>query len=164
MSSTLLGSETVQKAITKDSACPSMPVKYRITGFIICFIVGLALSILSGFLLIFGSIEAYKFAIIFTLGNICSLLSSLFIIGPCKQIKRMFEKTRIIATILVLFFIVFTLIYALVIYKDQAFHKIILWIIIILQFAANIWYLLSYIPFGRAACKKCVACCCKMDE
>ena len=163
MSSSLLGSEAIQKIITKDSACPSMPVKYRITGFVVCFIVGLALSILSAILFIFGGLAAYKFAILFTLGNICSLLSSLFLVGPCRQLKRMFEKTRIIATILVLFFIVFTLIYALVIYKDEVFHKIILWIIIGLQFASNIWYLLSYIPFGRAACKKGIACCCNMD-
>ena len=164
MSSSLLGSEAVQKVITKDSACPSMPVKYRIIGFIVCFIVGFALSILSGILFIFGMFAPYKFAILFTLGNICSILSSLFIVGPCGQIKNMFAKTRIIATILVLFFIVFTLVYALVIYKDKVGHKILLWIIIALQFAANIWYLLSYIPFGRTACKKCVACCCNMDN
>ena len=164
MSSSLLGSEAVQKVITKDSACPSMPVKHRIAGFIVCFILGFALSILSTVLFIIGSLEAYKFAILFSLGNICSLLSSLFLIGPCRQLKRMFEKTRIAATILVLFFIAFTLIYALVIYKDELFHKIILLIIIALQFGANIWYLLSYIPFGRTACKKCVACVCDMDS
>ena len=163
MSCCLLESETVQKVLTKDSACPSMPVKHRIAGFIVCFILGFALSILSTVLFIIGSLEAYKFAIFFSLGNICSLLSSLFLIGPCRQLKRMFEKTRIAATILVLFFIAFTLIYALVIYKDELFHKIILLIIIALQFGANIWYLLSYIPFGRTACKKCAACLCDMD-
>ena len=164
MSCCLLESETVQKVLTKDSACPSMPVKHRIAGFIVCFILGFALSILSTVLFIIGSLEAYKFAIFFSLGNICSLLSSLFLIGPCRQLKRMFEKTRIAATILVLFFIAFTLIYALVIYKDELFHKIILLIIIALQFGANIWYLLSYIPFGRTACKKCAACLCDMDQ
>ena len=163
MSCCLLESETVQKVLTKDSACPSMPVKHRIAGFIVCFILGFALSILSTVLFIIGSLEAYKFAIFFSLGNICSLLSSLFLIGPCRQLKRMFEKTRIAATILVFFFIAFTLIYALVIYKDELFHKIILLIIIALQFGANIWYLLSYIPFGRTACKKCAACLCDMD-
>ena len=163
MSCCLLESETVQKVLTKESACPSMPVKHRIAGFIICLILGFALSVVSAVLFIFGGLAAYKFAILFSLGNICSLLSSLFLVGPCRQLKRMFEKKRIAATILVLFFIAFTIVYALVIYKDEVFHKIILWIIIGLQFASNIWYLLSYIPFGRAACKKGIACCCNMD-
>ena len=166
MSENLLGSETVQKVLTKDSACPSLPVKYRIIGFISCLVIGFAISLLSSFLLMFSiAFQPYKFAILFTFGNLNSLASSFFLIGPCRQIKSMFDKKRIIATILCLFSIVFTLIYSLVIYdKEKGFHKIILWILIGLQYVAIFWYLLSYIPFGRTLCKKCIGCMCNCDK
>ena len=37
---------------------------------------------------------AVKFALIFTLGNICSVASTFFMIGPCKQLKLICKKTR----------------------------------------------------------------------
>lgn len=166
MKSGLLSSETAQQALTKDSACPSLPVKYRITGFIVCFVVGLFLSLLSTCLFVFGSLKSpYKFAIVYTIGNILSLLSSFFLFGPCKQLKYMFKKTRIIATILVLFFMIFTLIFSLVIYdKNKGGHKIVIWILIICQYCATFWYIISYIPFARTIFKKCFKCLCDFDD
>ena len=166
MSESLLGSETVQKVLTKDSACPSLPVKYRIIGFISCLVIGFAISLLSSFLLMFSAVfKPYKFAILFTFGNLNSLASSFFLVGPCRQLKSMFDKKRIIATILALASMIFTLIYSLVIYNpEKGFHKIIIWILVALQYVAIFWYLLSYIPFGRTLCKKCVGCMCKCDK
>uniref|UniRef100_A0A4W6G5Y6 Vesicle transport protein n=1 Tax=Lates calcarifer TaxID=8187 RepID=A0A4W6G5Y6_LATCA len=42
------------------------------------------------------------FAIFYTLGNIAALASTCFLMGPLKQLKRMFEPTRLIATIVML--------------------------------------------------------------
>ncbi|NWR48291.1 SFT2B protein, partial [Regulus satrapa] len=42
------------------------------------------------------------FAVFYTLGNIASIGSTLFLMGPMKQLKRMFEPTRLIATVVML--------------------------------------------------------------
>ncbi|NWY37107.1 SFT2B protein, partial [Sylvia atricapilla] len=42
------------------------------------------------------------FAVFYTLGNIASIGSTMFLMGPMKQLKRMFEPTRLIATIVML--------------------------------------------------------------
>ncbi|MGH0158825.1 UNVERIFIED_CONTAM: hypothetical protein FKN15_039094 [Acipenser sinensis] len=42
------------------------------------------------------------FAVFYTLGNLAALFSTCFLMGPVKQIKRMFEPTRLIATIVML--------------------------------------------------------------
>ena len=160
MEENIVTSEVGQKVLTKDSACPKLPVKYRIAGFCTCYILGFILSFFSSFLFLFGSItQPYKFAIIYTLGNIISLLSSFFLFGPCSQLKRMFKKTRIVATIICLFCIVFTFIYALFIYSNESgIHKVVLWILIAAQYVSMFWYILSYIPFARTLCKTCCKC------
>ena len=160
MEENIVTSEVGQKLLTKDSACPSLPVKYRITGFLVCFGLGLILSIFSFVMLFIGAMsKPYKFAIVYTLGNILSLASTFFFFCSCKQLKLMCKKTRIVATIICIFCIVFTFIFALVIYnKDKGSHKIIMWILIIAQYISMFWYILSYIPFARTICKKCCKC------
>ena len=77
----------------------------------------------------------------------------------------MFKKTRIIATIMCLFCIIFTLVFALTFYdREKAGHNIIMWILIILQYIAMFWYVLSYIPFARTICLKCCKCLCNCDD
>uniref|UniRef100_A0A4W6G505 Vesicle transport protein n=1 Tax=Lates calcarifer TaxID=8187 RepID=A0A4W6G505_LATCA len=49
------------------------------------------------------------FAIFYTLGNIAALASTCFLMGPLKQLKRMFEPTRLIATIVMLLCLILTL-------------------------------------------------------
>ena len=158
--------EVGQKLIAEDTACPSLPVKDRIMGFAICYILGFIISILSTFLLLFGAIKKpYKFAIIYTLGNVLSLSSSFFLNGPQKQLKKMFDKTRLVASIVCLFCIVFTFFYAIVIYKDgSGGHKLIMWILVIAQYISMFWYVLSYIPFARTLVKKCCKCIIKVDD
>jgi len=70
--------------------------------------------------------------------------------GPIKQIKKMFESTRIIASIVFLICVVMTLVSAIAI-------KIagLVLLFVILQFLALIWYTLSYIPYARDAIKRC---------
>lgn len=89
----------------------------------------------------------------YTLGNITSIGSTMFLMGPLKQLKRMFEPTRLIATILVLLFFVLTLCSAFLWNKGLAL------IFCILQSLALTWYSLSYIPYARDAVKKCFAVC-----
>nr|KAF6274045.1 SFT2 domain containing 1 [Pipistrellus kuhlii] len=58
--------------------------------------------------------------------------------GPFKQLKKMFESTRLLATIIMLW------------------HKKGLALLFcILQFLSMTWYSLSYIPYARDAVMKC---------
>ncbi|XP_034249411.1 vesicle transport protein SFT2B [Thrips palmi] len=120
----------------------------RIKGFIICFVIGIFLSLL-GSIALFLHKGMAVFAIFYTLGNITSLASTCFLMGPVNQMKKMFASTRIIATILVLSMIVLTLFAAL--YLKNAGLAL---LFIILQSVAMTWYSISYIPYARTAVKK----------
>ncbi|GIY50323.1 vesicle transport protein SFT2A, partial [Caerostris extrusa] len=114
----------------------------RIKGFAICFILGFVFSILGAacFALPRGII---LFGIFYTLGNITALSSTMFLMGPCNQIQKMFAATRIFATIAVFAFLALTLCAAF------WWHKIGLVIVFcIFQFLAMTWYSISYIPYA----------------
>ncbi|KAF0881589.1 SFT2B protein, partial [Crocuta crocuta] len=74
----------------------------RIKGFIACFAAGIVCSLLGTLLLWVPRKGLYLFAVFYTFGNIASIGSTVFLMGPMKQLKRMFEPTRLIATIMVL--------------------------------------------------------------
>ncbi|XP_060781438.1 vesicle transport protein SFT2A isoform X1 [Neoarius graeffei] len=73
----------------------------RIKWFIICFACGILCSIL-GTALLFLPKGMQLFAVFYTLGNLAALASTCFLMGPVKQLKRMFEPTRLIATCVML--------------------------------------------------------------
>ncbi|KAF5916592.1 hypothetical protein HPG69_005387, partial [Diceros bicornis minor] len=101
----------------------------RIKGFIACFAIGILCSLLGTFLLWVPRKGLYLFAVFYTFGNIASIGSTVFLMGPMKQLKRMFEPTRLIATIMVLLCFALTL--------CSAFWSL-----------ALTWYSLSFIPFA----------------
>jgi len=124
----------------------------RVKGFIACFVLGIILSVIGSICLFFGNVVA--FGIVYTLGNLIAMASTCFLCGPVAQIKKMFAKTRILATVLVFTFMVLTLLAGL------ALHKAGLALLFcILQFLAMTWYSISYIPFARDAIKKVAGSC-----
>ncbi|KAG0300458.1 hypothetical protein BGZ97_003225 [Linnemannia gamsii] len=137
---------------TNPLSCFTLNRTQRLYGFGICFIVGFFISILSTMALATGMISV--FAVFFTFGNIISLLSTTFLIGPGKQIKTMFAPVRMVASIVFLAMLVVTLIVAFTLQ-----NAILCLILCIVQFLALFWYSASYIPYGRAAIKKVVGGC-----
>ncbi|KAF2903412.1 hypothetical protein ILUMI_02790 [Ignelater luminosus] len=125
----------------------------RIKGFLICFIIGILLSILGSFAL-FLNRGMTVFAVFYTLGNILSLLSTCFLMGPVNQVKKMFAATRAIATLIVLVSFILTLVAAIHLKKAG-----LALLFIIIQSLAMTWYSLSYIPYARDAVKKTVSAC-----
>lgn len=142
-----------------DLCCPDLSLEQRLIGFSICFILGLIVEFLSlgSFFLIFTG-NASRFAILFSLGNILSISGTFFLIGPKRQLKNMTDKTRLFTSLI--FFISIAMTFVAVYVFDS-------WLITILcvacQFASYIWYVLSYIPYGRQCCKGCLKkfCCSK---
>ncbi|ELW67247.1 T-box transcription factor TBX19 [Tupaia chinensis] len=138
----------------------------RVKGFIACFAIGIFCSLLGTLLLWVPRKGLHLFAVFYTLGNIASIGSTVFLMGPVKQLKRMFEPTRLIATIMVLGLECLEaeaafgcqglsesdckLCFALTLcsafwWKKQGLALI----FCILQSLALTWYSLSYIPFAR---------------
>lgn len=124
----------------------------RVKGFVICFVIGIALSILGSVCLFFGGLIA--FSVLYTVGNITALLSTCFLMGPINQIKKMFSPTRVVATILVFVCLVLTLLSAFL-WKKNGLALI----FCVIQFLAMTWYSLSYIPYARDVVKKTVSGC-----
>eukprot|EP01130_Rhizamoeba_saxonica_P007929 TRINITY_DN3208_c0_g1_i1.p2 TRINITY_DN3208_c0_g1~~TRINITY_DN3208_c0_g1_i1.p2 ORF type:complete len:160 (-),score=24.04 TRINITY_DN3208_c0_g1_i1:60-539(-) len=131
-----------------DSLCPSLSWSQRFWGFVITVVTGVILSVAASLLL---PISLVAFGVLYSVGNIMSLMGTGFLVGPTKQIKKMFEPTRLIATIVFLLALVGTLVVA---FAGGPAGIVILCVII--QFCAFAWYSLSYIPFARSAVKSCV--------
>eukprot|EP01012_Entosiphon_sulcatum_P004625 TRINITY_DN11880_c0_g1_i1.p1 TRINITY_DN11880_c0_g1~~TRINITY_DN11880_c0_g1_i1.p1 ORF type:complete len:157 (+),score=17.55 TRINITY_DN11880_c0_g1_i1:53-523(+) len=138
-------SDSNQAADPVNVHCPKLSFKQRIIGFAVCVLVGLLLAICSWFT--FGNWT--RFGVIMTLGNIVSLCGTAFLVGPKSQVKMMFKKVRIAATIIYLLTMILTMVAAL------ALHNPGLTVVAcILQYLALTWYGLSYIPYARTAVKK----------
>lgn len=67
-----------------------------------------------------------------------------FLTGPVRQLKKMFEKGRFIATLVFITLIAFSLIAAL--FLSSPFLAFIL---VVGEYIAMLWYSISYIPYAR---------------
>ncbi|XP_028977588.2 SFT2 domain containing 2a [Esox lucius] len=128
----------------------------RVKGFIGCFVIGVICTVLGPCLLFIPKIGILLFIIFYTFGNIFSLCSTMFLMGPIKQLKRMCDKTRALATTIMLTCLVLTLCAA---FWWKNFGLALLFCI--LQCIALAWYGLSYIPFIRDAVLKVIMMCVK---
>ncbi|TNM87582.1 hypothetical protein fugu_005803 [Takifugu bimaculatus] len=81
----------------------------RVKGFIGCFVVGVGCTILGVGVLFLPRIGLTLFIVFYTFGNVCALSSTMFLMGPVKQLKRMCDKTRALATTIMITCLVLTL-------------------------------------------------------
>ncbi|XP_076159475.1 SFT2 domain containing 2b [Alosa pseudoharengus] len=126
----------------------------RVKGFAICFVLGVLCSVLGTCLLWIPGAGLAVFAVLYTGGNFASLASTMFLMGPLNQLKRMCEKTRALATAIMLTCLILTLCAAFW-WKNNGLALL----FCILQFLAFAWYGLSYIPFARDAVMKLFSAC-----
>ncbi|XP_043097271.1 SFT2 domain containing 2a [Puntigrus tetrazona] len=129
----------------------------RVKGFLVCMVIGVVFTILGVCCLFIPKIGVILFIVFYTFGNICSLVSTMFLMGPVKQLKRMCDKTRAFATVVMLTCLVLTLCAA---FWWKIFALTLLFVI--LQVFAFAWYSLSYIPFARDAILKFFSMLCTM--
>ncbi|GAB2277248.1 hypothetical protein Dimus_011955 [Dionaea muscipula] len=128
----------------------TLSTKQRFYGFAICFAAGLTCTFLS--MLVF--LNPIKFGITFTFGNVLSLGSTAFLVGPKRQVALMLDPVRIYATAIFSASMILALFSALYIHS-----KLLTFLSIILEFGALIWYSLSYIPFARSMVTKVLMAC-----
>merc|ERR1711892_370235 len=124
----------------------------RVKGFSICFGIGVLMAVLGSVMLAMGPLgwNLKMFAVLYTLGNLTTLGSTVFLMGPAKQFKSMFQQTRLIATVVMLVSLILTLCAAFWWKKN-----LLAFLFVIIQFLAMTWYCLSYIPYARDAVIKC---------
>lgn len=137
------------------SMCPDLDLKTRILGFIITLILGFIMmigSVAQIFSLVLGG-QAW-FAMWFTVGNIVSLSSTFFLMGPKKQCENMLNPVRATVSFVLLGSMISTVVLALL-----GISKILILVSIGIQFCALTWYVLSYIPSGRTYCGRCLKSC-----
>eukprot|EP01065_Artemidia_motanka_P050490 TRINITY_DN8657_c0_g1_i1.p1 TRINITY_DN8657_c0_g1~~TRINITY_DN8657_c0_g1_i1.p1 ORF type:complete len:163 (+),score=8.94 TRINITY_DN8657_c0_g1_i1:84-572(+) len=127
----------------EQAACfPTLTFSERIKGFVICCAAGLLCSVMSWITLAVG--KYVKYSVFMTLGNLISLMSSGFLVGPKRQLQTLFDEKRRTTSIVYICTLVGTLVAAF------AFHSAPLAVFCcLIQYAAFIWYCLSFIPYGR---------------
>ncbi|KAJ9073770.1 Vesicle transport protein SFT2B [Entomophthora muscae] len=113
--------------------CLSLSWENRMYCFIGCFATALILGSLSLFFLSLAQIVS--FSILYTFSNILALSSSLFLVGPMRQLKMMTAKTRLFAFIIYIITLILTLFMAI---RYNAVLATI--ILMIIQFLALLWY------------------------
>ncbi|KAJ8600186.1 hypothetical protein CTAYLR_001967 [Chrysophaeum taylorii] len=138
--------------------CPELSYQQRVGGYVTCFFVSFILSI-GSFTRLVQLVQGNPapFVIFYTLGNIMAIIGSLFLSGPKAQCKKMFDKTRIFATLfyfLSIFFTIFCAVYEGI--PDNGRIGIIVMCIIV-QWIAMLWYTISFIPYARDYV--CMVCC-----
>jgi len=125
----------------------------RIKGFAACFTLGFVFSLLSTFLMFLpGGLTI--FVVLYTLGNLMALGSTCFLMGPMKQLEKMFAATRAVASVVMLLSLVLTFVAVFALANNT-----LALLCVIIQFLAMTWYSLSYIPYARNAAKSCFESC-----
>ena len=100
-------------SIENDSDTCNMSYKNRVIGFLTCVGVGTVLNLFSYIALVsMFTGKPYRFALLFTLGNIVSITGLIILLGLKKQIKTMFASKRWITTSVYLLAMIMTLISA----------------------------------------------------
>jgi hypothetical protein len=116
----------------------------RLYGCLICLGIGaLCIFIAIGFL---PSIllTSRAFAFFYTIGNICLVSATFFLVGPMRQMRMMLEKDRIIPSLSFISSLVLTMLAAVVLQS-----ALLVLILIVVQIISLGYYILSYIPFGQ---------------
>jgi len=126
----------------------------RVYGFIFCFAMGCLCSLMSTFFVAGIVVRPAKFALPYTFGNLLSIGSTGFLIGPKAQCQSMFGESRRAASL------IYFASMALTLYSAFELRRVLPTLIsVVIQFCAFLWYSLSYIPFGRSLIKSCFSKC-----
>ncbi|CAF0968619.1 unnamed protein product [Adineta ricciae] len=121
----------------------------RIKAFGICLLVAVLLGIGSVIIYFLGG-NLTGFAVLYTFAVIAGVASTIFLMGPMNQLKKMFDPSRLIATLVFIGSVIMTLVSALALKIG-----VLVLIFVIIQFLALAWYTISYIPFAREAITSC---------
>lgn len=141
----------------EESCLPSLTYRERLIAFAVTFGLGLLIDLIS-----IGSIfglflgNPVRYAMSLTLGNVLSIAASGFLLGFKRQAKGAFEPKRRVSAIIFIVSMVMTLVSVFYIK-----YPLVILIFVISQIVSYIWYITSYIPWGRKILLGCLSCCFK---
>uniref|UniRef100_A0A7S2XXF0 Vesicle transport protein n=1 Tax=Fibrocapsa japonica TaxID=94617 RepID=A0A7S2XXF0_9STRA len=136
----------------EESMCPKLTMQQRVIGFCICFGLGYLISFLAVMSLIKANEEGIRqFAILYIIGNIIALCGTAFLVGPKSHCKKMFHKSRRGAAAFYLLMLLVVLVAAV-----AGAHIILVLFLLLIQVCAAMWYMASYIPYGRRMIVSCL--------
>jgi hypothetical protein len=135
-------------------ACPTLSWPQRLIGFAGFSLFGLFLMIMSWLQWPDLLVNPSRWAFTYTLGNVCTLGSTMFLVGPTTQWKKMFEQHRFQASAVYLCSLLATIV-ACVWLKKLAWSGVLIGCLVIVQGCALFWYTISYIPYARQCITKC---------
>lgn len=127
---------------------PSLTLRERLLGCATCMVCGYIMSV--------GSFMRLKDLVIgnpvplvvnVTIGNVVALCGTCFLAGAQSQARRMFHKSRKVASIIYLGSLAVTIF--LLLLPHFFLRGLLLFFLMIGQYVAITWYCLSYIPFAR---------------
>ena len=148
--------EAVEQANYNPCPCLELTYSQRFMAFCACFALGSILSIVATMNVPSIVLAPKRFAIPFTLGNLVSLLSMSFLVGFKKQMQTMCHPDRA-ATSTVFVISMTGTIFAAFYLRSAGLCLI----FVVLQYGAYIWYVASFIPYGRAMLLGCIKRCWK---
>ncbi|CAD6186071.1 unnamed protein product [Caenorhabditis auriculariae] len=132
---------------SSNTSVTSLSWELRVQAFSGLFILSIISSLCGSYLMVLMKITG--FCIMTSISAVLSLASTCFLMGPVGQCKKMFHRSRWIASSLYLLMIVLTL------FAGLALKNVSLAIICTAgQYVAMAWYSLSYIPYAREAVKR----------
>ncbi|TYZ64906.1 hypothetical protein PybrP1_001129 [[Pythium] brassicae (nom. inval.)] len=144
------------------TSCTSLSYEKRLWGFVLCACAAAVLFVLAVVCLTPGNLAS--FAVLYSLGSLCVLGATMFLVGPKRQLRHMLRRYRWAITVVYLFLIALTLVVALNEQLGKPERVLLTFVLVVLQFLAVAWYSLSYVPFARKAMakglSKCCACTC----
>eukprot|EP00878_Enallax_costatus_P002238 GHUV01002411.1.p3 GENE.GHUV01002411.1~~GHUV01002411.1.p3 ORF type:complete len:166 (+),score=19.62 GHUV01002411.1:343-840(+) len=131
-----------QQLLRQVDEATTLSWRQRAIGFGITFGLGLLFSFMS--IISLSTLSLTSFAVLYSIGSVLSMGSTMFLMGPVKQCKNMVQPHRALATIVYLLSIAATLAVAFTIG-----NVILVIILLIIQFLAMIWYCVTYVPGGQ---------------
>lgn len=132
-----------------NTCCPNLGLKQRIFGCACCLILGQLVQFLS-----FGSMAGVllghpgKFAFMYTFGNFVMLTASFFFSGPQAQWKKIMAKDRAKTSFAYFSTMILTL---TMVFAHPFFGRpLIIMLLVVVQWCALVWYVLSFVPYGHS--------------
>ena len=136
------------------SCLPELSYSTRLAGFAFCFILGTMLSLTS--MSSFAGVllgNPLPFAFKYTVGNLLSLCSYGFLVGPARQCSGMFGAERCMSTSVYLGSLASTLVCVFWLH-----NYVFTFVSICVQFFAMLYYALGVVPFGHVMLRRGLGC------
>ena len=111
------------------------------------------LGSLSRFIHSIATFNPNRFVLLYSIGNILNLLGIVVLVGFERQIETMKDPKRRSTSIIYLASLVLCIVFALTLHN--IIGRILITILIVIQFCAFWWYSLSFIPFAQRLLTNC---------